>query len=140
MKLDIVAYHNSITELMRNSVSNSFEKNYVRVNTDRSVFKIDASLIDFVEPFGHATPIPMAEHFVLGVCHARGRVLLALDMTLATGGYKSLSNSKLIAFKSRDVALVAQLSSEESMSNMNEVDFSPENLSGSPLLLSYLYH
>lgn len=110
----------------------------IRIAVKDKVFNIDAQWVDFIESLPTITRIPQTDKFVLGSCHSRGRVFMVLDLALALGEIEATPNSKLIAFKGRDLALSARLATPSEIDQLPHVDFRAEILGNSARFFSHL--
>lgn len=126
MKFDVVNYQHELHAKMAQADSEVSAPESIRVVSAGKVFRIAPGLVDFIDQMPFITPIPRAQPFVLGSCHARGRILTVLDLSLALGDAPDIQNRKLVAFKSRDLAICAVLAGEQDIAKLAEVDFSAD--------------
>lgn len=138
MRLNIVAYQQEIGALMAAAKGSTVPAEPIRVVSANKVYRIDAQWVDFLEPMPPVTPLPRSERFVLGACHARGRVLTVLDLALVRGETSRPLNSKLIALRGRDLALCAPLATQHDIERLDSADFCAEVLGQGARFLSHL--
>lgn len=138
MKLNLVDYQNQLVDRMAAATGVSVGMDPIRIAVKDKVFNIDAQWVDFIESLPTITRIPQTDKFVLGSCHSRGRVFMVLDLALALGEIEATPNSKLIAFKGRDLALSARLATPSEIDQLPHVDFRAEILGNSARFFSHL--
>ena len=113
---------------MAQAVADVIAPDSIHVVAAGRVFRIAPEMVDFVDQMPSVTPLPRAEAFVLGSCHARGRIFTVLDLGVALGLSSSSIKRKLVAFKGRDFAISASLATEKEMQDLPSVDFKSEFL------------
>lgn len=137
MKLNTVAYQHEISALMAAAKGSTVAAEPISVVSANKVYRIDAQWVDFLEPMPAVTPLPRTENFVLGACHARGRVLTVLDLALARGEKVRPKNTKLIALRGRDLALCAPLATQNEIAQLASADFCADVLGQGARFLSH---
>lgn len=123
-RVDIAAYQRGLSEKLAKADTFAATATPIEVVAGDAVHRIASSAVDFVEDLPAITPVPGKEPFVLGVCRVRGRVLYVLDLATALSAPRR-QGARIIAFKGRDVALVAPLASIKEKTSLRQADFQP---------------
>lgn len=123
-RVDIAAYQRALSEKLATADTFASASTPIDVVAGGKTHRIPSATVDFVEDIPAITPVPGKEPFVLGVCRVRGRVLHVLDLAVALGAPRR-QGGRIIAFKGRDVALVAPLASIQEKTSLPQADFQP---------------
>jgi chemotaxis signal transduction protein len=122
MSFDPVAYQHELDEKIARAKETPQNASAISVVAGQSVYNIDPQTVDFVDQVPSITPMPRTDNFVMGACHARGRMLKVLDLAAALGEARA-HLGKLIAFKGRDIAIYAPLATEQDKQKYQQLDF-----------------
>jgi chemotaxis signal transduction protein len=128
MKFNAASYQQELHTKMAQAVEDVIAPDSIPVVAAGRIFLIASELVDFVDQMPIVTPLPRAEAFVLGSCHARGRILTVLDLGMALGASAVSHKRKLVAFKARDFAVSAALANDKEMLDLPKFDFKSEFL------------
>ena len=136
MKFNPVEYQHEINAKVALAKNADYVAESLYVLAARKVHKIESRMVDFVDQMPVLTPLPRAEKYMIGVCHARGRLLTVLDLSLALSNIPAQRGSKLIALNERDIAICAVLASEEDKETLPFADFNAFTLGDGARFLS----